>query len=340
MLPSKSFTLTLIADTSDRFSDFTPYVASINDHGVVAFQAALRQGGTGVFTGQGGPIVTVADTTGGLFASFYSHPDIDNNNSLSVYAEWLSGVQGVLVVREGRMSAMADTTSSFACIGPLGPTMSATANDQGAVAFRADMKSGGHGVFTATDGSIITVADSRLFREFHGLPVINSQGTVVFRADREEGQGIYASSGGALHTIADTSHLFEHLGSFPFVNDAGTVVFSATLKTGRAGIWAVTGSKMTPVAQADDSFESFRGALINNAGTVIFYATPRGGQLGIYARSDASAERLLAIGDPLFGSTVADFALNPVSVNHVDQVAIRVRLANQRQVIVRADPVR
>ena len=43
-------------------------------------------------------------------------------------------------------------------------------------------------------------------------------------------------------------------------------------------------------------------------------------------------------GDALFGSTVADFALNPVSFNDAGQVAIRATLANGRQLIVRADP--
>lgn len=44
-LPIGSFKFTLIAETGDRFSDFTAYVASINDTGVVALQAALREGG-------------------------------------------------------------------------------------------------------------------------------------------------------------------------------------------------------------------------------------------------------------------------------------------------------
>jgi hypothetical protein len=52
-------------------------------------------------------------------------------------------------------------------------------------------------------------------------------------------------------------------------------------------------------------FETCRGALISNAG----------------------------------GSTVAELASNPVSVNAVGQVAIRVRLTDGRQLILRADPV-
>jgi len=39
---------TLIAATGAQFSDFVPYVASVNDAGTVAFQATLRGGDTGV----------------------------------------------------------------------------------------------------------------------------------------------------------------------------------------------------------------------------------------------------------------------------------------------------
>ena len=84
---SRSFTLTPIADTNDRFSDFSPYVVSINNDGIVAFQTALRTGGTGVFAGKDGQITMVADTTSGLFSHFYSHPDINRHASLSFYAD-------------------------------------------------------------------------------------------------------------------------------------------------------------------------------------------------------------------------------------------------------------
>jgi len=124
-----AFTLTLIADTSDRFSDFSPYVASINNAGMVAFQAALRSGGTGVFTGSGGAITMVADTAGGLVSNFYSHPAINCNGALSVYADLNSGGQGVFLSRDGQLSTLADTSGPFKGIGPLGPTM----NDEGTV---------------------------------------------------------------------------------------------------------------------------------------------------------------------------------------------------------------
>lgn len=79
---ASSYTLTPIADTSDRFTDFMPYVAAVNDHGVVAFQATVRAGGSGVFTGSGGLISTVADSAAGRLGNVASHPDVNRGGSV------------------------------------------------------------------------------------------------------------------------------------------------------------------------------------------------------------------------------------------------------------------
>jgi hypothetical protein len=46
------------------------------------------------------------------------------------------------------------------------------------------------------------------------------------------------------------------------------------------------------------------------------------------------------VGAQLFGSSVVELALNPVSLNDAEQLAIRLRLADGTQHIVRADPTR
>jgi hypothetical protein len=75
------FSWTVIATTGERFSDFAPYVASVNDAGSVAFQAALRDGGTGVFTGSGGAIAEAAGPA--LLAGVTSHPDLNDAGATS-----------------------------------------------------------------------------------------------------------------------------------------------------------------------------------------------------------------------------------------------------------------
>jgi len=319
----RGFTLTRIADDGDRFCDLAPYVASINGAGKVAFAAALRTGGSGVFVSDGDRIEVVD----GMVSPF-SHPDIDREGALCVYDALVDGGQGVVRVEKGVRTVLARTRDGFARIGPLGPTM----NDEGAVAFRADTSDGRSGIFVSRRGSIETIAETATFPDgFDGLPVVTRTGMVVFRAR----EGIYAHRDGVLTAIATIGDRFRALGRFPCANDRDEIVFDAITNDGIAGVFRASGGDVTPVVDASSGFESFRGALIDGAGRVFFYATPTSGTLGIYFEAD----RILSIGDPLFDSTVVELALNPVSIGDGGRLAIRLRLANERQLVVRADPI-
>ena len=81
----RMFSLTVIASTGERFSDFAPYVASVNDAGTVAFQAALQGGGSGVSTGGGGAVEEAAGPA--LLAGVTSHPDLNNSGAMSFYGD-------------------------------------------------------------------------------------------------------------------------------------------------------------------------------------------------------------------------------------------------------------
>jgi len=326
---------TVIATTGEQFSDFAPYVAAVNDAGTVAFQAALRSGGTGVFTGNGGAVARAAGRA--VLAGVTSHPDLNGAGATSFYADLAGGGQGVFFVRDGRLYSIADTRGPFASIGPLGPTM----NEAGTVAFRADRTAVVSGIFAGDPAAVAAIADTEgPWSRFHGLPVINRGGTVVFRADRDDGiQGIYAGRRGSIETVVETGELFETLGLFPSVDDHGTVAFAGTLRAGGAGIFTVDEGRNTRAIDTDGGFESYRGALITGGGAVVRIATPRGGSLGLFGGPDPEADRILALGDELLGSAVAELASNPVSVNAAGQVAIRARLTDGRQLVLRADPV-
>jgi hypothetical protein len=334
---SHPLTFVIVAESGSHFCDFTPYVASINNAGTVAFQAALAGGGTGVFTGHGGPVTTVAETAGGRYASFYSHPDITDDGALSVYATTPKAKQTVALLDHHQVGSTRDTGESFPTVGPLGPTM----NQAGSVAFRANHNSGMSGVFVLkNDGAIVTIAETDgNFAGFHGLPVINRSGAVAFRADLKSGaKGIFSGHGGERTPVVETGEQFGDFSLFPSINDHGTVAFGATLTAGGVGVFTIGDGRLNTVV-APGVFESVRNALINNSGQVTFAATPHGGTLGAFAGPDPVAGKVLALGDSLFGSTVAEFALNPVSVNDAGQIALRVRLADGRQFILRADPV-
>ncbi|HEY9102429.1 hypothetical protein, partial [Chitinimonas sp.] len=133
------YTLTILAANDGRFVDFAPYVASINDQGVVAFQATLADGHSGVFVSNGTTTTDIAVTTAAdsPVQRFASHPDINRAGVLSVYAELKGGEEALLLYAGGEMTATG-VQDSFKGIGPLGPTM----NEAGAVAFRGTLPGG------------------------------------------------------------------------------------------------------------------------------------------------------------------------------------------------------
>jgi hypothetical protein len=323
----------VIATTDERFRSFAPYVASVNDAGKVAFQAALQDGGSGVYAGAGGDVVELVGS--GLLAGVTSHPDVNRAGATSFYADLRGSGQGVCLLRDGTLETIADTRGRFVSIGPLGPTM----NEAGSVAFRGKRPPAIDGVFVGDDAGVRTVADTRDgYRQFDGLPVVDERGSVVFRADREDGvQGIYACRGRDIQTVAETGDTFETLSLFPSTNDRGTVAFAATVGGQGAAIVTADEGRIT-VAETEGAFESFRGALIDGRGAVVFLGTPRRGNLGLFTGPDPDADRILGIGDDLLGSTVTDFAANPVSINAGGQLAVRVSLADGREVILRVDP--
>jgi hypothetical protein len=324
------YALTPIADTSVRFADFAPYVPAVNDHGAVAFQAAVRDGGSGVYAGSGGPIAAMVELPSGEYREVISHPDIDDLGSVCLYASSRESRREAIRVDDGRITVIAHDA------GPLGPTMSSA----GSVACRVDLGSG-RAAILALHGGLLTeiAATGDVFSAFWGLPVINRTGSVVFRADLTAGgQAVCVGDGARSAVAAETGAEFTSIGQFPTLNDAGTVAFCATLEGGKSGVFIAWAGDIVTLIDSDSPFESFRGVLLDNAGRVVFYATPRGGELGVFAGDDPQRDCIVGLGASRFGSSVVDFALNPVSINGAGQIGIRLKLADGRQLIVRADP--
>jgi hypothetical protein len=289
-----------VASTDERFRDFAPYVPSIDDAGVVAFQAAIAAGATGVFTSTG---LTALDA-----GPYTSHPAIDaDGRAIAVYAE----DRLVVIDERGRPRPIA---TGYA-VGPLGPTMK-----RGAIAFRAT-RDGRAGVFLARgDEPVETIADTSRFAAFHGLPVVTARGTVVFRAELTEGgHGIFASRDGRIEPVVLRA---GELGLFPSANDDDTVAFA----DGHSAFVARSGATH---AIDTPGLEHARGALVDGEGRVVVIGT-RAGRLGVFRGADT----VVAIGDAWGNSTVTELALNPVSINARGQLAIRLRLSDDRQLVV------
>lgn len=331
-----AYTLMKIAETGDVFSNFAPYVASINNRGEVAFQAELSVSGSGIYLGSGGPITTVVDTADGVFRQFISHPDVNDHRCLCFYAERASGEQGVFLSQDGQLRSLAETNALFTRIGPLGPSI----NEHDVVAFRSYTPSGQNGIYSSDGDAVTQIALSgETWADFAGIPVISETGTVAFRADTaSNGSGLYTGDGKTLSSVAEVGVRFRDLVVHPGILDMATVTFGALLTSNGSGIFTSVEGELRQVMDTGNHFECFRSALFDEVGRIVFVAIPKGGQLGIFTGPDPEKDRILGIGDPLFDSTIATMALNPVSINKAGQLAIRVCLTNERQYILRADP--
>jgi hypothetical protein len=292
-----------IAKTGREFRDFAPYVPAMSPGGVVYFQATLAGGATAVF---GGSEVLLRSGTHGI-AVVRSHPDVDARGRWCAYVDLDDGREAVVLGDGASVRHVAITGDELTHIGPLGPTMS----DEGAIAFRASTARG-EGVFLAYDDRLVALD---VGRAFHGLPIVRADRSVVVRAD----DAICALREGA-PTETIVSGLAE-LGPFVSANNQGDIAFRAA-----AGVFVCARGAVRPIVSG---FESHRGALINDRGTIVFYATPVGGSLGVYVARGQRIERIVALGDGLRG-----LALNPVSLNDRDELAVRLE-SDDGQSIVR-----
>jgi len=323
--------ITPIAWTDSRLVDFAPYVPAIDDDGSIAFQATRADGSHAILVHRAGRLETVA-STGTRFSRFISHPALDEAGAVCWFAEDQGHKTALLCSSDGAVASVQSEGEILGAIGPLGPTAS-----EGRIAFRADRADGRAAVFLQDRGSLIEIAAAEgEVAGFQGLPVV-SAGDVLFRVDLVNGgSAIDLWHQGKIERVAVTGPRWVDLGRFPIMTPGGSVAFVATCRDGSMGMFSGKPGAIEALPLEASKFESLRGGLITDGSHICVYATPPGGSLGIYFGD--TDRPVLEIGRPLEGSVVAEFALNPVSINRRGQVAVRVSLDDGRQTIVRIDP--
>lgn len=325
--PGRAYRLLTLARTGERFASFAPYVPAMGEDGRAAFQARLASGGSGLFLADESAIDAVPLPPG---LDIHSHPDRARSGDLAFYAHSTDAGPGVWLLRNGRLELLARPH------GPLGPTI----NEAGDVAYRARTELGVEAIFLARGERTLKIAEiGHRIAGFQGLPVVDSAGSVAFRADlRGGGQAIFIGDGAGLREVVATGDRFTALANFPMLDESGRLGFVAALADGQFAAFLAGSGGPECFLESGRAFESFRGVLINRAGPVALIATPAAGTLGVFTGPDPSRHTLLAIDAPMLGSTIAEFALNPVSVNEAGQIAARIRLADGTELILRADP--
>jgi hypothetical protein len=158
---------------------------------------------------------------------------------------------------------------------------------------------------------------------------------VAFRATLRDGtNGVFTGNGGPTTTIVTSGSAYSSfLGSE--INDEGTVGIIANLTAGGQAIVIAKGGALTTFVDTSGPFSHFaEGRLsISNQERAVFGADLAAGGTGIFDGPDPVADKILATGDLLFGSTVMSFPtnyLNPRGLNNAGQIIFRANLADGR----------
>lgn len=332
-IKAQGYTFTKIAETNGFFIQFS-YIASINNRGVVAFQAAalLKGGRDAIFTGDGQAIAKIADT-GDLFKGFTS-PSVNDAGVVAFVASLKTGGKGIFTGDDRGLTQIANTKDRF-CWFSGTPAI----NNDSKVAFWAALEDGGEGIFTGDGRDLTKIADTEDYFTALASPSINDQGNVAFRAASEQGgYGIFKGNGNRILKIADTSNLFSWF-THPHINNAGSVTFLAYPTQGGYGIFKRNGRKITNIAHTSGCFSQFAAPSLNDAGAIAFRANLNGRDEGIFIATGSTVKKVIAVGDYLCGSKVRSLVLSPGGFNNAGQIAFFARLADGTSGIFRADPV-
>jgi hypothetical protein len=233
---------TLYARGDYGYYSFGP--ASLNRAGAVAFWAStyiLSQPEV-IDTGDGGPPTRIDHSESFEFTHFGTRPYLNNAGAVAYSYTFRSPAYDENAIRKGDGHAPAtlysDRDGVFSSFGD--PAL----NDNGKVAFAADLVRGGSGIFEGDGGPVRTVAlTGDVFRAFAGAPSLNAAGEVAFAATLADGTGIFTGPDPVADRVIATGDelsgsVVTDVGFFrQGLNDAGQVAFFARLANGTEGVF-------------------------------------------------------------------------------------------------------
>jgi hypothetical protein len=164
--------------------------------------------------------------------------------------------------------------------------------------------------------------------------ILEGDQAVALGDDEENGQGCGfdpGTPGFDLITLAPLA-----------INKSGSVAYAVQFDLGAGDVPTRIFVDQTQIWDQDTSagFESFDSVVdlaLSDSGTVAFLLEGSD-TTGVFTGPDPVADKVLATGDPLCGSTVTAVNFQRYGINASDQLALAVELADSRELIVRAEP--
>jgi hypothetical protein len=318
------YTFTKVADSvEDGFDPFSFGCAAINTRGDIAF-GAKRLAPDGFNTDPGiyrvnatdGTLTTIAEDPK-RFVTIGLNPSINDLGQVSFAARLDGGNKPdteVILRGDGKkLTTIATTADRFNFFG-----FDTSINNSGEVAFTAELDEEfgfDEGLFSGSGNKKSGVTTHYLTSnsDFDGRdsrPSINNDGNIAFDESINFDSGIFVGREGTFQTIAEPDpNLFVR---GPVLNDEGTTAFYRSFfdEASQESVDEIvtgSGGPLTTVADTSGEFGSFgfRPPSLNNQGDVAFLATLDDfSTTGIFVGSDPIADRVIATGETLDGSTV------------------------------------
>jgi hypothetical protein len=293
---------------------------------------------SGVFSGSGGPITSIAKTGDaaplGSFTNFRQWL-VSSGAGQTAFVAGSTGGSGVYTGNGGAVSTVAKVGDP-APIGTFslfndGPDM-----DNGITVFTAEYNSGGNkGVFTANGSTLTTIAKtgdaapSGTFNGFSNSVIDGSAvaftGTFGTKSLGVPFSGVFLSQGGSVTTImkegdpAPTS-TFDPIPGSPSLSGT-TVAFPATYSFhSRAGIFTGSGGPLTTIVKTGDTAPVgvFGSTIVQPSmvgDSIAFRATYGPGEQGLFINKDGQNSVVIKLGDALFGSAVTGLNMSPFGLD-------------------------
>ncbi len=333
----------------------------INNNGQVVYFAELKSGGQAIYVGTGvsAPEIIVDTKGDSVLSNFGQGLSLNNNGTVAFFADVDSGEHGIFtsngVSNTQQIAHTSEIYSNFA------PGLSL--NDNGTVAFLANLDNGAQEIFTSDGSKTIQITDctgagssdqqcplSSDSLVAHA-PSINNQGMVGFVSH----YGVFTGDeNGNYLIVADPTNFWDGSYREANINDQGEVsafahnngVGQVIFKTNGINGELIAGNNYDEL-ETPDTFYNVGTSSINNKGLVAFMANQvvEGSSVfsnqgkGIFVGSNAVEDKVIGIGDTLFGSTVVDLAMDRHSLSDDNEIVFWAKMEDGTEGIYRANNI-
>jgi hypothetical protein len=340
------YNFTEIADTSGNLKVLG--IPVINNLGIVGFKAQLDEGGDSLFSSDGNTTTTIADTSSNFSfmgddvsindvgtIAFIAGQNRQNPQTVGVYTSDGKTLKTIITTPTTDDNGVGFRANSFEEV---------SINNTGIVALIESISSRAQVVLIG-DGSNTKQISGSASPLLSGLQ-ISDRGNVVFSYYI---LGIYTGDLNTSPPIATASGFSDGKVDFvtrPSLNNSDTFAYvsgsgnTAKNEVTQSKVLTKKGNTTTTVADTSGDFKSFGTTSINDRRTVAFIANLDAGGEGIFTGNNPKTDKVIATGDSLFGYTVVDLDFASEGLNNSNQITFVATLANNTQVVVRANPRR